>query len=81
MPDGTCTPADRANFRTVQTPQAFRTQILDAAYTALDGQSMPDDAAIYSSFTGKPLRTVEGDINNIKITNPDLAIAELLLKK
>ena len=43
---------------------------------------MPDDAAIYSSFTGKALRTVDGDIRNIKITNPsDLAIAELLLKK
>lgn len=80
--DGTCTPVDRANFRTVQTPQAFRTRILDAAYTALDGQSMPDDAAIYTAFSGKPLHTVQGDIHNIKITNPaDLAIAELLLKK
>lgn len=80
--DGTCRPTDRATFRTVQTPQAFRTLILDAAYTALNGQSMPDDAAIYTAFTGKPLLTVDGDIRNIKITNPaDLAIAGLLLKK
>lgn len=80
--DGTCRPTDRAAFRTVQTPQAFRTLILDAAYTALNGQSMPDDAAIYTGFTGKPLLTVDGDIRNIKITNPaDLAIAGLLLKK
>lgn len=80
--DGTCAPTDRAAFRTVQTPQAFRTLILDAAYTALNGQSMPDDAAIYTAFTGKPLLTVDGDIRNIKITNPaDLAIAGLLLKK
>lgn len=80
--DSTCSPTDRGNYRTVQTPQAFRTLILDAAYNALSGQSMPDDAAIYSSFTGKALRTVDGDIRNIKITNPsDLAIAELLLKK
>lgn len=82
LPDGSCKPTDRGNFRTVQTPQAFRTLILDAAYTALDGQSMPDDAAIYHSFTGKALRTVDGDIRNIKITNPaDLAIAGLLMKK
>ena len=80
--DGTCRPTDRAAFRTVQTPQAFRTLILDDAYAALDGQSMPDDAAIYTAFTGKPLLTVDGDIRNIKITNPaDLAIAGLLLKK
>lgn len=82
LPDGSCKPTDRGNFRTVQTPQAFRTLILDAAYTTLDGQSMPDDAAIYTAFTGKPLLTVDGDIRNIKITNPaDLAIAGLLLKK
>ena len=43
---------------------------------------MPYDAAIYTAFTGKPFLTVDGDIRNIKITNPaDLAIAGLLLKK
>lgn len=77
----TVTPTDRANYRTVQTPQAFRAEILEAAYSNIGDAVMPDDAAAYTAFTGRRINTVEGDYANIKITNPrDLLIADILMK-
>ena len=79
-PDGNVVPSDRALYRTVQTPQAFRASVLSEAYAHCSGRPLPDDAAVYHAYTGRPLHTVDGDYGNIKITNPaDLAIASMLI--
>jgi 2-C-methyl-D-erythritol 2,4-cyclodiphosphate synthase len=60
-----------------QTPQAFRTGVLRAAL-ALDGDAT--DEAMLAERAGHPVRVVEGDPRNLKITTPaDLVIAERLL--
>ena len=70
------TPIDRAKFVTVQTPQAFNAALLAEAYNAVGDKPMPDDAAIYTEFTGRPLATVPGHPQNIKITHPaDIELA------
>lgn len=67
---------ERALLRAVQTPQAFR---LDALRTAHDraeseGWNVTDDASLMERL-GLPVLVVEGDDDNIKITNPqDLAL-------
>jgi 2-C-methyl-D-erythritol 4-phosphate cytidylyltransferase/2-C-methyl-D-erythritol 2,4-cyclodiphosphate synthase len=60
-----------------QTPQAFRTSVLRAAL-ALDGDATDEAALVEQS--GHPVRVVEGDPRNLKITTPeDFAMAERLL--
>ncbi len=71
-------PTDRARFCSVQTPQAFNALILTHAYDSIGNATMPDDAAVYHAFTGKPLATVPGHPQNIKITHPaDIKLAEV----
>lgn len=70
---------NRANFRLVQTPQIFEADILKRAYKQPYIESFTDDASVVES-TGIKINLVEGNRENIKITNPvDLKIAELLL--
>lgn len=79
-PDGTVLPVDRSAYCAVQTPQAFRAGLLKDAYSKADGEAMADDAAIFSTYAQRPIASVEGEINNIKITNAiDLKIAEITL--
>ena len=60
-----------------QTPQAFRTSVLRVAL-ALDGDATDEAALVEQS--GHPVRVVEGDPRNLKITTPeDFAMAERLL--
>ncbi len=76
----TVSPTPRENFRTVQTPQAFKASILKEAYEKSAGETMPDDAAVVSRFTNTKIHSVPGHPQNIKITKPnDIDIAELLL--
>ncbi|MCM1066909.1 MAG: 2-C-methyl-D-erythritol 4-phosphate cytidylyltransferase [Muribaculaceae bacterium] len=73
-------PADRAQFRTVQTPQAFKFELLHEAYRRAHGDVLADDAAIVAKYGDAPIHTVPGHSQNIKITNPtDIAVAEVLL--
>lgn len=73
-------PTPRDGFRTVQTPQAFRGNIIAEAYRAAEGAVYADDAAVVAAYTGKSLHSVRGHVQNIKITNAtDIAIAEVLL--
>lgn len=82
-PDGKSVAVDRALFRTVQTPQFFKADLLMEAY----GEPLPptatDDASVVESHNPKAIITlVEGDTRNIKITHPgDLQIAALYLKE
>jgi 2-C-methyl-D-erythritol 4-phosphate cytidylyltransferase len=61
------TPA-RARLRAVQTPQAFRADVLRAAHAA--GGEATDDAELVERAGGRVV-VVEGDPTNRKITHPD----------
>jgi 2-C-methyl-D-erythritol 4-phosphate cytidylyltransferase len=68
---------DRSTLVAVQTPQAFRAQMLrDAHATAGDAT---DDAGLVESIGGKVV-VVEGDRWNLKLTTPeDLVVMKALL--
>lgn len=69
---------DRADLVAVQTPQAFRADVLRSAH-ASDPEAT-DDASLVEAAGGKVV-VVDGSPTNIKITHPaDLVIAEALLR-
>jgi 2-C-methyl-D-erythritol 4-phosphate cytidylyltransferase len=73
---------DRSALVAVQTPQAFRAELLRRAHQpGLGGApaEATDDAALVEAL-GATVRVVPGDERNLKITTPDdLRAAELLL--
>ncbi len=72
---------ERSRLWQVQTPQAFRFELLFRAYqkAAQDNFAGTDDASLVERL-GAQVVMVEGDYRNIKITTPeDLLIAEALL--
>ena len=60
---------DRSDLVTVQTPQAFPAQILQAAYAG-DLTGATDCASLVESLGGR-IRVVEGDLRLLKVTTPD----------
>lgn len=58
---------DRENLVTVQTPQAFRVPALLRAHEG--AHDATDDAALVEASGGKVV-VVEGEVDNVKITNP-----------
>jgi len=73
---------ERAHLWAVQTPQAFRTEILRKALSAVreKGLLVTDDTAA-CEFIGQPVRLVESAKPNPKVTVPaDLHYIELLLR-
>jgi len=69
----------RSEIKLIQTPQAFRSDILITSYQTAFRESFTDDASVVE-MSGYDIHLVEGESNNIKITSPiDLAIAEQLL--
>lgn len=69
----------RADYRLVQTPQAFGAQLLKRAYDRPYCDAFTDDASVVEA-AGHEVTLVDGNRENIKITTPfDLAIAETLL--
>ena len=73
--------ADRSRLLRVQTPQGFLYPVLKQALdTARRDRFTGTDEAALVERVGLPVRAVEGDARNIKITTPlDLKIAEALL--
>ena len=72
-------PVDRSLLRAVQTPQAFKAEMLEAAHA--ESPEATDDATLVEAIGGKVV-LVEGSPDNIKITRPrDLAVAEALLRQ
>jgi 2-C-methyl-D-erythritol 4-phosphate cytidylyltransferase len=73
---------DRTTLWAAQTPQAFRAELLHAAYVWADAApriTFTDEAGMIEAF-GQPVAIVRGERSNIKVTEPaDLAIAEALL--
>lgn len=67
---------DRSLIRLVQTPQVFPSSLLKSAYEQEYTPTFTDDASVVEAM-GYPITLAEGNVENIKITNPlDLAIAE-----
>jgi 2-C-methyl-D-erythritol 4-phosphate cytidylyltransferase len=76
-----CKTVPRDSFWLVQTPQAFRREVIIRAYEAAAKESLEvtDDAALVERI-GEPVVFVQGDPTNIKVTVPeDLSIAEALM--
>lgn len=74
-------PVDRNQFRLVQTPQTFISNLIIEAYHQPFKSSFTDDATVFES-SGHRVHLVEGEPENIKITRPaDLRIAEALMRK
>jgi 2-C-methyl-D-erythritol 4-phosphate cytidylyltransferase len=69
---------DRDALLAVQTPQAFRAEVLRAAHAA--GADATDDASLVESSGGRVV-VVAGEAENRKVTTPaDLIIAEALVR-
>lgn len=74
----------------VQTPQVFEYSLIKDAYNQLiqqekdllrRGITITDDSMVVEMLTGKSVKLVAGDYENIKITTPDdLKIAEVFTK-
>jgi 2-C-methyl-D-erythritol 4-phosphate cytidylyltransferase len=76
-PDGALATIDRASLRAVQTPQAFRADLLRRAHA--HGGQATDDATLVEAVGGRVV-LVDGDPINAKITVPsDLVVAAALL--
>ena len=74
--------ADRSELYRAQTPQAFPRALLVDAYraAALLGRTTTDDAAVVERFGKGHVVVVEGDPENVKVTDPaDMTIASALL--
>lgn len=72
-PDGIVTATmDRSRLYQIQTPQVFRASRLKEAYREAFARGFmgTDDAVIYEKFCG-PVRVVNGDYRNLKITTVD----------
>jgi 2-C-methyl-D-erythritol 4-phosphate cytidylyltransferase len=72
---------DRQHVRLIQTPQVFKTGIIKEAYNQDYRPEFTDDAVVVEG-TGAQINLVEGNRENIKITNPeDLLISNAFLSK
>jgi len=76
------TTLDRSTLWAIQTPQAFRRDILQKAFEkAIDDRFYATDDAALVERLGEKVTIVEGSYENIKITTPeDLVLGEALLK-
>lgn len=74
---------DRRQLWAAQTPQAFQVQQLKHCHGEgrSQGWVVTDDAALFERC-GLPVKVVEGEETNLKVTTPaDLAIAEFILNQ
>ena len=72
-------PVDRRQVRQVQTPQVFSAELIKKAYSQNYSHGFTDDATVFE-MNGGIINLVEGNRENIKITNPeDLLIAQVFL--
>lgn len=70
---------NRGELWEIQTPQVFKREILWKAYAQKLSEDPTDDAGLVERL-GVPVKVVEGDYENIKITtNEDLVLAEAFL--
>ena len=60
---------DRSEYKLVQTPQCFKSEVLVKAYAQNYQQHFTDDASVVESI-GQKVTLTQGNHENIKITNP-----------
>lgn len=72
-------PLNRLLVRQIQTPQVFSAELIKRAYLQDYKPEFTDDASVIEE-TGEKINLIEGNRENIKITNPeDLIISTALL--
>ena len=75
---------DRKLLWQIQTPQTFRVSLIQQAYRCMRQamtESITDDTMLVERYCDTPVKVIEGDYRNIKITTPeDMILAESLLK-
>jgi len=72
-------PVSRNSLRIIQTPQVFKAGLIKKAYLQDFNPETTDDAMLLEK-TGEIIHLVDGNRENIKITNPeDMKIAAALL--
>lgn len=77
--DGSYPDPDRSAIVAAQTPQCFHSELIKEAYSQAYETRFTDDASVVSAM-GKPLRFIDGERFNLKITTPeDLPLAEYLI--
>ena len=70
---------NRSNYKEIQTPQTFESELLKKAYNSEYEESFTDDATVVEKL-GITVNLVKGNPENIKITTKnDLMIAETLI--
>ena len=73
-------PVNRFNVKQIQTPQVFNAGLIKKAYLQDYNPVFTDDATVLEK-TGEKINLIEGNRENIKITNPeDLLISAALLQ-
>lgn len=74
---------ERSKLWQIQTPQTFSYELIKSAYQKMlekEDASITDDAMVVEKMTQVPIKLIQGDYRNIKITTPeDLPIAEIYL--
>lgn len=72
---------NRDKLRAIQTPQAFKFDLIKRAHKKYNKNKALDDASLVEKI-GEKVYIVDGDYNNFKITTPeDLKPAEMILKE
>ena len=73
-------PVNRLHVKQIQTPQVFMAELIKNAYLQEYRPEFTDDATVLEK-TGEKINLIEGNRENIKITNPeDLIISAALLQ-
>jgi 2-C-methyl-D-erythritol 4-phosphate cytidylyltransferase len=72
-------PVNRLHIKQIQTPQVFSAELIKKAYLQEYRPEFSDDATVLED-SGEKINLIEGNRENIKITNPeDLLISSALL--
>jgi 2-C-methyl-D-erythritol 4-phosphate cytidylyltransferase len=75
---------DRDKLRCVQTPQGFKADIMRRAHELAESEGHEgagDDCSLVLRYKLASVITVQGDVENIKVTVPqDLIVAEAILQ-
>jgi len=79
LTDNGSIPINRMTVKQIQTPQVFNAELIKNAYLQEYSPEFTDDATVLQK-TGEKINLIEGNRENIKITNPeDLLISTALL--
>lgn len=71
---------NRADYKLVQTPQVFQSELLMRGYEQVFSENFTDDASVVESL-GNSIFLFDGNRENIKLTTPfDMKIAEVMVR-